>query len=150
MPFYVIFSKGNMWILERSSMDNRDYEVARRRVVVRFVLRLTFLFNLLFFLLIMLQLGSDIGKNPENILGTAFFVLIWGALLLTHGSLAFNLFGGLIDRAARRELEQQQFTEKPKRHRLELGEDGELNEVIAEWPIDESKPQTGEGEIPHL
>jgi hypothetical protein len=119
-------------------MDDHEFKAARRRVMRRYMLRLTFIFNLLFFILILLLIASDPHELPENkLLGGAVFALIWSALLLLHGSLAFNLFGGLIDRAARRELEQHQPEEKPKRYRLELGEDGELNEVMDDWSPDE-------------
>ena len=118
-------------------MYDDEYRAARKKVVRRLVLRLTFLVNLAFFSLVLLLLL----RAHASMMGTAFFALIWGAGLLFHASLAFNLFGGLIDRATRQELERGGFKEKPKRHRLEVGEDGEVMEIIED---EETAPSAGD------
>jgi len=86
-------------------MYDEEYTSARKKVVRRLLLR-----------------------AHASMMGMAFFALIWGAGLLFHASLAFNIFGGLIDRATRQELERGGM--KPKRHRLEVGEDGEVMEIV--------------------
>lgn len=106
-------------------MHDEQYEAVRKQVVRRLVRQLTFFIHLLFFLLVMLSLAL----RGAMMKGTWLFALLWGAGLLFHASLAFNLFDTLIERATRRELERRGLKEKPKR-RLELGEDGELVEMI--------------------
>lgn len=113
-------------------MDDERYKAARRRVVERLVLRLTFFFNLIFFLLLMALLWLHVPRSPDALMGSLFVFVLWGFGLLFHGALAFNLFGRFIDRQTRRELERAEAFEKPKRKRLELNEDGELVEVSDE------------------
>ena len=117
-------------------MNDDEFRAARRRVVRRYFLRVSFVFNLLFFLLVLVLIAQDDTTASEKLAGGIAFSLIYGAFLLLHGNAAFNPFGKWIDRAARREMEQQNFIEKPKRHHLELGEDGELNEVVDDLPLD--------------
>ncbi len=121
-------------------MDDHEFKAARRRVIRRYVLRFSFVFNLVFFLLMLALIITEPTESPQNkVGGAAAFAMIWGTFLLMHGIAAFNLFGGLIDRAARREMEQYQVEEKPKRSRMEIGEDGELTDVIDEWDEVEQK-----------
>jgi hypothetical protein len=116
-------------------MQDKQYEAIRKRVALRLVLQGAFFLNLIFFALVLLLLL----RSGAGIMGTAFFVLIWGAGLLLHAALAFNLLGRLIDRETRRELERAGLAEKPKRHRLELGEDGELVDIVDEWEDEKEK-----------
>ncbi|MBZ0281952.1 MAG: hypothetical protein K8L97_14520 [Anaerolineae bacterium] len=112
--------------------NDPQYEAVRQRVLRRLLLRASFIFNLIFTTLITILLLGEWNRDPESHIGVAFFLLIWGSLLILHGTLAFGWFGGLIDRAARRELEREDQPEKPKRHQLELTEDGELLDVVEE------------------
>lgn len=114
-------------------MRDERYEVARKRVVQKLILRATFVFNVIFFILVSAMLLRTSGiDTPDDQLGAMFFFLIWGSVLLIHGMLAFNLFGlldPLINRLTERELEQIRLAEKPKHREIELGEDGELVDV---------------------
>lgn len=111
-------------------MDDTRYQAARRRVMVRLMWRLTFVLDLIFFLLLMSVLWLSVGRTPdvEDNLGALFATFIFASILLAHGALAFNLFNRVVDRATRRELEASQPAEKPKR--LELTDDGEVLEVM--------------------
>lgn len=121
-------------------MDGSQYQAARRRVVRRFALRLTFVVNLIFFLLVTIQLAFDVLRSPENAIGMAYFLLIWGTFLILHGIVAFNLLGRFIDRATQRELELDHPVEKPKRQRLELDDEGVLIEIVeADQPLEKAK-----------
>ncbi|MBI5670996.1 MAG: hypothetical protein HZC41_23630 [Chloroflexi bacterium] len=120
-------------------MDDERYQAARRRVIGRLFWRLTFFLDLIFFLLLMYVLWLSVGRTPESEdnLGALFATFIFGSGLLVHGALAFNVFGRLIDRATRRELERDQPEEKPKRKRLQLADDGEVVALVD----DESESQ---------
>ncbi len=110
--------------------NDPEYEAIRRRVQHRLFLRATFIFNLIFSFLITLLLLPEWNRDEQSRIGVSFFFLIWGALLIAHGAAAFGWFRGLIDRAAQRELERESLSEKPKRHQLDLDEDGELLEIV--------------------
>lgn len=110
--------------------NDPEYEAIRRRVQRRLFLRATFIFNLIFSFLITLLLLPEWNRDEQSRIGVSFFFLIWGALLIAHGATAFGWFRGLIDRAAQRELERESLSEKPKRHQLDLDEDGELLEIV--------------------
>lgn len=118
-------------------MDDEHYRAARNKVVQWLGIRFSFVFNLIFFLLIFTLILRD-RPTGEDVFGVAIFVLIWGSILLIHGGIAFSLFDRLLDRATQRELERARLAEKPKRHALELGEDGELVDVMADWQPDEN------------
>jgi hypothetical protein len=113
-------------------MDDEHYRAARYRVIQRLGLRATFVLNLLFFITIFSLIIRDSPVGDDAVVAVLFSI-IWVGILLVHGGIVFNLFGGLIDRAAQRELERDRLTEKPKRHALELGEDGELVEIVEDW-----------------
>jgi hypothetical protein len=118
--------------------DELEYRIARRKVIRRLILRVSFVINLIFFALLIPLLIQEIPKASENLIGVIIFVLIYGTFLLFHGGAAFNLFGRFIDRATSQELERQSRYEKPKRSTLAVGEDGELVEVEdEEWEGDE-------------
>jgi hypothetical protein len=120
-------------------MQDIQYEQMRRRVARRMVLRALFIVHLLLFLMVTALMTQQM-TSPENVVGGTIAFLTWGTFVLLHGGLAFNLFGGVIDRATRRELERETLTEKPKRTHVELGDDGELVEVVDEDYVDE-KPK---------
>lgn len=110
-------------------------------MITRFVLRATFIFNLVFFLFICAILIRDVVLPGGDTAGIAFFLLFWGGGLIVHGAVAFNLFERFIDQAVQKEIERQELKQKPKRQRL--GDDGELvetddDEVMATG-IDRSK-----------
>ncbi|MCB9450284.1 MAG: hypothetical protein H6672_02530 [Anaerolineaceae bacterium] len=113
-------------------MDDKHYQTARNRVIQRLGIRFTFIFNLIFFLLIFTLILRD-RPTGDDVFGVAIFVLIWGSVLLLHGGIAFSLFDRLLDQATLRELDRIDRIEKPKRHALELGEDGELVDVVEDW-----------------
>ncbi|MBZ0277298.1 MAG: hypothetical protein K8I60_14215 [Anaerolineae bacterium] len=126
-------------------MDDEQYRAARNKVIGRLGLRATFVLNLLFFLTIFLLILRDAPVGDDAVVA-AMFSVIWFGILLIHGGIVFNLFGGLIDRAARRELEQAtRLAEKPKRHALELGEDGELVEIVEDWGDSEQMKRGNSG-----
>lgn len=110
--------------------NDPEYESVRRRVQRRLFLRATFIFNLIFTFLITLLLLPEWNRDEQSRIGVSFFFLIWGAVLIAHGTITFGWFSGLIDRAAQRELEREGLSEKPKRHELDLDEDGELLEIV--------------------
>jgi hypothetical protein len=117
-------------------MDNpqQHYEAMRKRVMWTLVLRVSFVFNILFYILIILLLREDLktSTSAEDVLGALLFVLIWGGGLLVHAASAFNLLGWATDRIVRREIVrngQDISEEKPKRQAMRLGDDGELLEV---------------------
>lgn len=116
-------------------MQNEHNDAIRRRVVRRFLLRAAFVPNMLFFLLVCTVLFRDVVQTGQDIVGAAFFVLIWGSGLILHAVLAFNLFGRFIDKSVQKELEREGLKEKPKRQRVELGADGELVEVPEDEPL---------------
>lgn len=118
-------------------MNDEQYRAARYKVIQRFGLRATFVLNLLFFITIFSLILRDSPLGDDAIVAAGFSV-IWVCILLIHGGIVFNLFGGLIDRAAQRELE---LAEKPKRHTLALGEDGELVEIVEDWQDDQQAEQ---------
>lgn len=124
-------------------MDDEHYRAARNKVVQRLGIRFSFVFNLVFFLLIFTLILRD-RPTGDDVFGVAIFVLIWGSILLIHGGIAFSLFDRLLDRATRRELERASVHEKPKRNALELGEDGELLDMVEDW---QSSEQTRHGEM---
>lgn len=111
-------------------MDDTRYQAARRRVMLRLIWRLSFVLDVIFFLLLMWVLWLSVSRTPggEDDIGALFATFIFGSVLLVHGALAFNVFNRLVDRATRRELEASQPPEKPKR--LELSDDGEVLEVV--------------------
>jgi hypothetical protein len=110
-------------------MDEEHFRATRHKVAQRLVLRATFAFNALLFLLCFaLLLGQDMLNSLEKAIGLAVFVLTWGSAVLIHGAVAFGLLGKLFDWAARREVDRQNRDEKPKHRRIELGDDGELIE----------------------
>ncbi|HVO43843.1 MAG TPA: hypothetical protein VMT34_14535 [Aggregatilineales bacterium] len=121
-------------------IDEEHYRMIRRRVVRRLFLRITFVLNAVFFAMIMTLLIGNV-RTTEGFLGMAIVALGWGAFLLGHGSLAFNFFGRLIDRAVRREADRDQPLEKPKRQALEFGDDGELVESVQDVPDSEARQQ---------
>ncbi len=110
-------------------MDDPRYQAARRRVLLRLIWRLSFVLDVIFFLLLMWVLWLSVSRTPggEDDIGALFATFIFGSVLLVHGALAFNVFNRIVDRAARRELETSP-PEKPKR--LELSDDGEVLEVV--------------------
>jgi uncharacterized membrane protein YdjX (TVP38/TMEM64 family) len=116
--------------------DTLEYAAARRKVIWRTILRASFFFDLIFFLLILATLLLNWPANPDNIMGTLFFFFIMGSFLLVHGMVAFNWLGRWLDRATQRELGRGQPSEKAKRTHLELGEDGELVEVDDRWLVE--------------
>lgn len=114
--------------------DSPDYAAIRRRVARSLIFRLTFFLHLIFFLLIMYVLWLSVGRtfSGEDDFGALIATFILGNALLFHGALAYNVFGRIVDRQTRRELERADLSEKPKRKRLELTEDGELVELADE------------------
>lgn len=125
-------------------MDDEQYRAARNKVIGRLGLRATFVLNLLFFLTIILLILRDAPVGDDAVVA-AMFSVVWFGILLIHGGIVFNLFGGLIDRAAQRELERGRLAEKPKRHALELGEDGELVEIVEDWGDSEQAKRRNTG-----
>ena len=125
-------------------MQNEHYDLILRRVVKRLLLRATFVFNLLFFLLVTTLLFRDVVQYAQDITGPAFFVLIWGSFLILHAALAFNLLGRLVDGRVQKELEREHLKEKPKRQRIRLGDDGELIEAAEDEPLAYAAPNESE------
>jgi hypothetical protein len=119
-------------------MHDERYEEVRKQVAIRLVLQGTWVINLIFGLLIVAALAQGIARGNDDLIGPAIFTFLWLTGLVIHGLIAFNLFNKLVDRATHRELEHADFSEKPKRHRLELGEDGELVEIVDE-PLEKAK-----------
>ncbi len=104
-------------------MDDSTYRTARRRVVRRLIMQITFAADLLFFILITL----DILLSPKHdVVGALTWALIWGVVLAIHAMFTFDLFSRRIHQATLRELDRERMQEKPKRQQLELGDDGEL------------------------
>jgi hypothetical protein len=127
-------------------VNDERYEVARKRVIQKLILRATFVFNVIFFGLVTLLLSRQGINTESDRLGVVFFVLIFGSALAVHGALAFNLFGlisPLINRLTQRELEQIRLAEKPKRREFELGEDGEMIEIDEEIAPVTAKHKSG-------
>jgi hypothetical protein len=120
-------------------MHDEQYESVRKQVMVRLTLQGTFVINLIFGLLIVAALAQDISSGSGDAIGAAFFIFLWLTGLIIHGLLAFNLFNKIVDRTTHHALERADLADKPKRHRLELGEDGELVEVVDEWEDDKEK-----------
>ena len=113
-------------------MHDDQFEAVRQRVVLRLALRLTFFINLIFGLLITAALAQSLSEGNGDLIGAAFFVFLWLTGLFFHGAFAFPLASRFIDRATRREIARDAINEKPKRHRLELDDDGELVEIVGE------------------
>ncbi|MCA9902698.1 MAG: hypothetical protein KC547_02480 [Anaerolineae bacterium] len=107
-------------------MEDQEYQNVRSRVARQLALKASFFFNVAFFLMVMFAILSDSKSADNNLLGAAVFAVFWGGIVLAHGNAAFNWFGGMIDRATRKEIERQWEDEKPKRQRLAISDDGEL------------------------
>ncbi|MBE0689944.1 MAG: hypothetical protein IH587_07460 [Anaerolineae bacterium] len=110
-------------------MEDQDYHRVRQRVARKLALKASFYFNLAFFLMVIVAILTDSTPDSDRVVGAAVFAVLWGAILLAHGNVAFNWFGGVIDRATRKEIERNLAAEKPKRHELALSDDGELIEI---------------------
>jgi len=113
-------------------MDNIAYRAARRRVMRRFFLQISFVANMLFFILVTLEIIRQ--SDPDLLLELLIWVVIWGTILVGHAMLAFNLLGKRIHRATMHELERETPQEKPKRHYVEISDDGELLDVGVDAP----------------
>ncbi len=133
-------------------MDDAAYRAARRRVIRHLILQITFVANVLFYLLttiLILITPSKYGVTDvpgSTVAGALVWSVIWGTILFIHAMFAFDLFRGRIDRAVQRELQREALKEKPKRQVVGLGEDGELIDVEEEAPLarrsgGESRPQ---------
>ena len=114
-------------------MDDAAYRRARRRVIRRLFLQITFVANLLFFILITLTILAT-SHGSAALIGALVWALIWGTFLAVHGMFAFNLFSRRIDQAVQRELEREAPVEKPKRQYMDIGDDGELVDLREEAP----------------
>ena len=114
-------------------MDDAAYRKARQRVIGRLILQITFVANLLFFILITITILAT-SHGPDALLGALVWALIWGTFLAIHGMFAFNLFRRRIDQAVQRELEREIPKEKAKHQVMEIGDDGELVDTGEEVP----------------
>jgi hypothetical protein len=113
-------------------MDDAAYRRTRRRVMRRLLLQITFVANVLFFILTTVAILTS--PKPDAGLGVLFWALIWGTILAIHGMFAFNLFSRRIDQAVQRELEREAPREKRKHQVMEIGDDGELVDTGEEVP----------------
>lgn len=103
------------------------YEVIRKRVERRFKRRGDFALHLVFFLLASLAFWFLI---PMPKTAALWLSAAWGLVVVMH--LVRLLFDEAQERAIDREVARVQGrdAEKPKREHLELGEDGELVEIV--------------------
>jgi hypothetical protein len=114
--------------------QDQRYQAIREQVIWKLGLRITFVINFIFFVLIeILMLQKVMTSGAANdLIKPLMFGLVWGIGVLIHGHLAFNPLGRLIDRIVQGEMareSQGMELEKPKRQITRLGDDGELIEV---------------------
>ena len=122
-------------------MDDTAYRKARQRVIGRLILQITFVANLLFFLLITLAILAT-SHGSAALIGALVWALIWGTFLAIHAVFAFNLFSRRIDQAVQRELERERPKEKAKHQVMEIGDDGELVDIREEAPATQHSSKT--------
>jgi hypothetical protein len=113
-------------------MDDAAYRRARRRVIGRLILQITFVANVLFFILTSIAILRSSGSADLG--GFLFWVLIWGTVMAIHAMFAFNPFRRRFDQAVQRELEREAPVEKPKHQYVDIGDDGELVDLREEAP----------------
>ena len=89
-------------------------------------MKITFVGDLLFVILVTGLILTS-GK-PDSAAGVLVWLVMGGTVLAVHALFTFNIFRRYIDQMAQREMARDEPYEKPKRHAMEISDDGELVE----------------------